>query len=35
MTRAAETLPLSFPEFLEWEKSQELRHEYLRGEISV
>ncbi len=33
MTQAAETLPLAFPAFLLWEKGQELRHEYLHGEV--
>ncbi len=33
MTQAAETLLLTFPEFLLWEKGQELRHEYLHGEV--
>ena len=33
MTQAAEILPLTFAEFLEWEKGQALRHEYLHGEV--
>lgn len=33
MTHAARILPPTFPEFLEWEKEQELRHEYLHGEV--